>query len=90
VRVALLEGTVLIGDPEELLGENAGEASRIAAPVRPQIFLRRDEVLIVRRDDLAVRIRARFTARQEVVATSDDGYRARNEEPARYEFYVVH
>jgi len=74
----------------ELLCENSRHARWITAPVRPEILLCGDEELIVRRLNLAVRIRARFTARQEVVATSDDGYRARNEEPARYASYVVH
>jgi hypothetical protein len=73
----------------ELLGQNARDASRITAPERPQILLRRNEELIVRRYDLAVRIRARFAAGQEVVAPPDDSYRNRNGEPARNVFYMI-
>jgi hypothetical protein len=73
----------------ELLGKNASEASRIAAPERPQILLSSDKVLIVRRHDLTVRIRARFAASQEVVAPPDDSYRGRNGKPRRNVFYMI-
>jgi hypothetical protein len=89
VRVSGLQSAILIGDPVELLRQNSCQTRGIAAPVRPQSLLRGDEELIVRRLYLSVRIRARFTAGQEVVATSDDGYRARNEEPPRDVSYMV-
>jgi hypothetical protein len=73
----------------ELLGQDPCEARGIAAPIRPKIFLRGDEILIVRRYDLAVRIGARLTARQEVVAPPDDCYRGRNDEPRRNMFYMI-
>jgi hypothetical protein len=62
VRIRGVERAVLIGDALKLLGKNAREARRIAAPERPQVLLSGDKVLIVRRYDLAVRIRARFAS----------------------------
>ena len=59
------------------------QTRRITAPVRPQVFLRRNEELIVSCNDLPVRIGARFAAREEIVASHDRGYCARNDEPPR-------
>ena len=89
VRIGLVECAVLIRDPVELLGQNARQARGIAAPERPQVLLSCDEVLIVRRYDLAVWIRARFAAGQEVVAPPDDSYRGRNGEPCRNVLYMI-